>query len=531
MQKIILLLGTIEVSKYISHYIPLKSLRSHLHFIKFVALSTIIVLSMLFNIDSNHRGEYRLQIMANALALPIDCQGNFGVSTGIINHSRRTDGNVTVNPPGDGSQDIPESPGNYANASYQSYVLKLAPSIIINDGASFFGEVTTGYNYGGFAGDNSLQKKIGTGRSFGESLYYHNTGNGNPNLVLSQFHLNVFADTATYIVGRQSFHWGLGALFNEGSDVWDRYKTIQDGITIKFKVGNFNLTPYWGKHNSTASLTAADDSKSYGVTLLYDSIERDVAFGIVYGKKTTATYSSFYTSGDGHNIGRSDVKITDIFFKKTVGNLSFQLEAPILSGDLGNLYTAGNSTPYKSYAIITETAYKFNESWSLGLMLGLVSGDDGGGSKFKAMYLNPDYQIANLLFRYNLYSVSDSGQSLYDSYISNTKYLKLHGQYQTGAWNFNAALILAKAQETAKGHGSYAFNHSISKRFISNFSQNNSYGTELDADIKYQWNSNVAIHSSFGYLFVGDYYKFTNLSDEVKLHNSYSALLGVSTTF
>ncbi|MBF0363323.1 MAG: hypothetical protein HQK49_20035 [Oligoflexia bacterium] len=466
----------------------------------------------------------------NSYAAPMDWQGTFAADTNTIGNYRKTN-TPFQNNPDNGSQQLPASTGDYSDASFQSYILKLAPTVVINDSVSFFGEITTGYNRGGFFGDSSSYKKDSPSSTFGDALYLQNTYSGNSNLALSQFNVKLYADTATYIIGRQSFHWALGAVMNSGEKIWDRYATIQDGITVKFKVGNFNIVPYYAKINSIRELTKSDDTRSYGIAALYDSVERDMAFGILYGKRSSRDYNSFFQSGNGYNIGNAFISMVNIHLKKTVNRFSFAVEAPIITGDLGNVFDPNQNTRYKAYAVVTESNYKLNENWNVGLMLGLVSGENGEGPDYQAMYLNPNYKIANILFNYNMQAVTNSNQSIYDSYVSNTKYLKLHGSYVTGAWSYNAAFITAKANEVAAGGGKLAFNHTTNKRYTSNYAQEKNLGSEIDLGMGYQWNSSVSINGALGYLFTGDYFKYTNSATTLELKNSYSFVAGISTSF
>ncbi|MBF0297521.1 MAG: hypothetical protein HQK51_02310 [Oligoflexia bacterium] len=470
----------------------------------------------------------------SAYALPMDWQGILAADTTSIGNFRRTNTPYQINPDR-GSQQIPVANGDSTDASFQSYILRLAPSIVINDSASFFGEITTGYNRGGFFGDGSAYKKGAAGsNSFGDALYLQNTYSGNSNVALSQFNVKLYTDSATYIIGRQSFHWGLGAIMNSGEKTWDRYATIQDGVTAKLKVGNFNFIPYYAKINSIRELTKIDDTKSYGIGLLYDSVERDMAFGILYGKRSSRDFNTFFQSSEGYNLGNAFISIVDLHFKKTLNKFSFAVEAPIISGDLGNVYSIepNSSTSYKAYAVVAESSYKFNESWSMGAMAGYVTGEDGEGPYYAAMYLNPNYKIANLLFNYNLQAVTgDTNQSIYDSYVVNTRYLKLHGAYTNGTWTYSAGLINARANEVAKSGGGFAFNHTTNKRFNSNYSQEKNLGNEIDLGVNYQWNSNVSLRANLGYLFVGDYYKYTNTEAALETKNCYSFVFGIATSF
>ncbi len=136
-----------------------------------------------------------LVISLNAWSLPIDWHGQFGVDTNTINTFRKTEQN---NPPiGNGSQAIPDSQGSRDNANFQSYILQLQPSIIVNDSVTINGELTTGPSRGGFLGDSSTNKDdLSTGQrnaSYGNQLYFHNFSRPQSNLILTQFYMNLFA--------------------------------------------------------------------------------------------------------------------------------------------------------------------------------------------------------------------------------------------------------------------------------------------------------------------------------------------------
>ena len=96
-------------------------------------------------------------ISFNAHSLPIDWHGIFGVDTTLIDNYRFIEqANQRTDPATDiGTQEIKLAAGDQANASFQTYVFRLNPEIIINDTASFYGEVTSGYGRGGRLGDNS----------------------------------------------------------------------------------------------------------------------------------------------------------------------------------------------------------------------------------------------------------------------------------------------------------------------------------------------------------------------------------------
>tara|TARA_R110002072_G_scaffold288917_1_gene455399 strand:+ start:69090 stop:70553 length:1464 start_codon:yes stop_codon:yes gene_type:complete len=476
-------------------------------------------------------------ISTSTFALPIDWHGTLGFDTTSINEYRRisqkTDSSSSGNAGGRGTQEVPLGSGGKSTASWQSYVFRLEPNLLVNDSATIKAELTSGYGRGGRLGDDSRQNQEG---GFGNALYGQNTTSGD-DLVINKLYMELYSDTATYQIGRHSYHYGLGAFYNAGDDTWDRIPYIRDGVTLKVKLGNFNITPYWARIGSGNSLTKSTRVKETGVSLVYDNVEKDMAFGIHYAKKSNAPFNTDYKADVDLNLpnsavttslGKTDVKITDLYFKKKFGDFKFGVEVPILSGDIGNLTQA--ETKYNAKAILFESGYKVSDNWSLGFNAGKVSGEDGTSNSFKAMYLNPNYQVANLLFRYNLRAVGDNTLNVYDSYITNAVYLKAIIGYQTEKWNWTGSAIFATAEEAAKT-GMTAFNHTTNKTFTANYDQADDLGLEFDLDFNYQWNKEIKIGGSFGYLLTGDYFAYTNTATKNTAQNSYLIQLRTSIDF
>lgn len=115
-----------------------------------------------------------------------------------------------------------------------------------------------------------------------------------------------------------------------------------------------------------------------------------------------------------------------------------------MSGDLGRTKTGGRLVSYSTKAILAQTNFKASDSWTLGLDAGQVNGHDGSSSKFGALYLNPNYQVANLLYRYNIGAIGNNGANVYDSYITNSMYFKLRSSYSTDKWVFDSPLFMQK---------------------------------------------------------------------------------------
>lgn len=462
----------------------------------------------------------------SAFALPVDWQGTFGIDTNIISDYRRVKGNN--NAANDGSQDPAAGTTGKDSLSWQSYIFRLSPSIIINDSATFKAELSTGYAFGGIAGDDAQTDKAGNNNV---PLYYHNQTSGKE-LVIRQAYLELYSDTATYVIGRHTHHWGLGAIYNSGENLWDRHASSRDGVTMKLKLGNFNINPFYAKVNQSL-LVSDTDTKEYGVGLLYDNAEKDIAFGLNHTIKKTAAGNNFYIYDPPSQtafIGESDMTLTSLYFNKTWGDLNFALELPLITGDISNVGNGQGKSSYSTRAVLIETNYQHNDSWKFSFHGGRVNGHDGS-SKFGALYLNPNYQVANLLFRYNMLAANDSNRSIYDSYITNAMYFKLGSTYTSEKWNFETAVIWAQAIETAKS-GQAFYNHSNNKFVAAALAdQDKNLGTEIDINATYKWNKEISVGLNLGYLITGDYFSFNNSTTPNETTNSFVIQLNTAVKF
>jgi hypothetical protein len=474
----------------------------------------------------------------SALALPIDWNGVFGVDTHLLNNTCRTNDDVAiVTPPAarNGTQGI----GGDCDASFQTYVFKLNPHIIINDGVSLKGELSSGYIRGGFAGAEATNVEDG---SSGNNSYFFTTPAQRSALNVNQMYMELYADTALVKIGRMSKHYGMGAIFDNGSEAWDRFFTMYDGIEAEMKIGNFSLIPSWAKISSFDDGSAGNartasggyDVREMGVVAKYDNKNRDLVVSVLYAKRFSEPGNSLYNSStetsDGVNRGRTEVTIIDPYISKKWNKFKVSAEAPMLSGDYGNVYGDGSTSKISANSYLVEAKYELNPKWDLGLNLGQVSGDKGSTGKFEGTYLHPNFHIADLMFRYNAPAFSEGGRSIFDSSIANAQFMKLYGNYKSDKWTWKGAFIFAKAMETAKA-GSNSYNHERNYRFAAAQDQQDDLGYELDFGFDYRWNPNVIISGYYGYWIVGDYFAFTNTAEELAVTNVHGGGLRATLEF
>lgn len=468
-----------------------------------------------------------------AQALPIDWSGTFGVDTHFLSNTRRTTSTVEESTRKQGSQQIASSD---KGASFQSYIFKLNPTIIINDGVTLKGELSTGSIRGGFAGSE--------GQNENNNSYFFTSPSQNSNLNINQLYAELYADTALIKIGRMSKDYGLGVIYDGGTDAWDRYFTMYDGIEAEMKIGNFSLIPYWAKistlnnENTNTDPSRKSDVRELGVVAKYHNKNRDLLVSILYAKRSSEPNSSFYSRTDvdtnGNSAanalrGKTEVTIIDPFIQKKWKDLTVSFEAPIITGDYGNILGNGESK-VSANAYILDAKYDINPKWEVGLKAGQVSGDKAGTSKFEATYLHPNFQIAELMFRYYYPGFTEGGRSIFNSPITNAQFARLHGTYKTDKWNWKAAFIFANAVETAQA-GKLSYHHERNYAFTADRKQSKDLGFELDLGFDYLWNPNVMISGYYGYWFVGDYYAFTNDSKEQSLSNVHGGGFRVTVGF
>lgn len=459
-----------------------------------------------------------------AFALPIDWTGVFGVDTHMLSNVCRTSDDVPA-------KDAANKTGTQAisgdcNASFQTYVFKLNPQIIVNDGVTLKGELSSGYIRGGYAGDNSTNNADG---SAGNNSYYFTTPAQRSALNVNQMYMEIYADTALIKLGRMSKHYGMGVIFDNGNDPWDRFFTMYDGIEAEMKIGNFSLIPSWAKISSyddsntsnKAQPSGGWDVRETGVIAKYDNKNTDLVASILYAKRfaerKNSLYNSTTTTGE-QNRGKTEVTIIDPYVSKKWKKFKVAFEAPMMTGTYGDVYGTGDSTKIAAKSYILEAKYDLNPKWDMGLNAGQVSGDKGGSNKFEATYLHPNYHVAELMFRYHYPSFNEGTKSIFDSSITNTRYYKLFAHYKADKWVWRGAFIMASAMETAS-EGSRAYHHEENYSFNSNRKQNNNMGWEADFGFDYRWNPNMTVSGYYGYWKVGDYYSFTNTADSLSLQN------------
>lgn len=455
-----------------------------------------LVLGLLFSVTS-------------AIALPIDWNGSLGFTETLINKFRRTSDDVTNNTP-NGTQGITSTDDS---AHFQTYIFKLNPHMIVNDAVSIKGEFSTGAIRGGIFGDNAQNTADDTGAS---NSYYSTVPANRSALNVNQLYAELYADTAMIKIGRFAKQFGSGAILSAGTDTFDRFFTQYDGIQGEMRIGNFGLTPHWARistyddSNTRAEPNGSRDVREIGLVASYDNKNTNMILSLAYTKRFSESRNALYYGQSTVKRGKTEVTLLDAFVEKKWEKWALKIEVPMMSGDYGNVYNNGSDSRISSSAVLGEVVWSPNVRWDVGIHAGQIGGDKGDSQRFEGMALNPNYHVAELMFRYNYPAFNENGQgSIFDAYMTNVRFAKLHAHYKTDRWTWNAAAIMAKAMQTAES-GKDSYHHEESYRFSANEDQNDDYGTEIDLGFDYQWNPNVVVSGFIAYWLVGDYYAFNN---------------------
>lgn len=464
-----------------------------------------------------------LTFVSSAFAVPADWKGSLHFDTNLIQDFRRT---------GDSCNDALNGEcikEEESNARFQSLVLKLSPEIIVNDGVTVFSELSTGSVRTVNLGSSTEADSNGGGSYYAQST--------SSSLNVNQLYAELYADTALYRVGRFAKHYGLGAVLSKGDKATDRFFSGYEGIEMQLKLGNFFLTPMYAKiYSPNTTVGSADGNPNGGydafetnVIAGYDNPNQSLKFGVLYSVREVETKSNLYTAGESQN-----VTLIDVFLSKSWERLKVGLEVPMVSGTVGNAYGTGDAD-FDSSAYVFESEYELSSKWKVGINGGMVKGDNGETDSFEGFYLHPNYQIAEIMFRYNNHGFNDANAyNIYRSSIVNTTYAQFFAHYTSGEWTWKMSVLWAKANEVAK-EGDEFYNHGKGAKgtTVAISDQSEELGYEADLAFEYQWNPSVTFSGYLGYHVVGDYYSFSNdpAEEELSLNNVMSSGFRLGVTF
>ena len=503
-----------------------------------------------------------------AFALTLDWSGYFRADHDFVH-------NYQMNKSAPGYSNSTTDSGEYIkgegkkSTTFSSVFMKLKPRVLVNDNVIVRSEWNVGDPVYGFFGRSVPNEDRNNPFSTQKDAF---------SLTVSRLWLDVHTDFGTVQVGRAPMQWGLGVIFNSGDNPFDRYQSTSDTIRVVSKFGNLSLMPLYAKNAMGRSLAGSrdpftdiimqgsDDVTDYGLGLTYKSTEEDLEGGILYYKRNandsqTNYYYNYASTAYHYTAGPNgmNLKLLDIYAKKTWRRFSLGAELPIYNGQIGDMNGIGARNNYKATAVAVEATLKY-DTWTHNLKLGTVpgqspttSGAPNRGKAFGAMQFHRSYKLGQILFNYNLGnfgavnpdpiplnsagsttspgtgSVNPSYVSPYDASITNAKYIMFSSEKRWEQWGLNFGLVWAKANQTAQA-GKDAFNHRTRQWFTSVANQGTNLGVEADFGTRYNWDDNISFGADLAMLFPGNYFNYVNSATRQIDANTVTALTFTAAT-
>jgi len=494
---------------------------------------------------------------APAHALQLDWNGQFWFDNHWLNNYQ-----LDRSRPGyDADPDFVSAGGPYVpgvgekNVVWYSAFLRLQPKAIVNDSVSIRSEFHIGspiYNF--------LGRGFPSG-SGDERLNFTGAQKDSLSIAAQRFWANIVTDFGTIELGRAPIHWGLGAIWNSGDRLFDRYQSTGDMIRLTTKFGNFSIQPSLvkiaaGNNAGGASVSSSnsngltlagnaaqgnDDITDYNVAVKYDNSEEDFELGMMWTRRTgNVAQKSLFFNPQQSGSTRINYNLFDFSARKKLGRFYVGGELPLFSGDLGALDGRTEFT-YKAFAIVAEAGYT-SDVWDVNLKAGHVPGQPStpsGDNKFKAIYLHKNYDLGLILFNYNLYglglnnpdSVTGVRNSPYDGAIVNATYVALSPEAKLDKWTLRPTLVFAWADEVARS-GNQFYNHQRRQFFNAVNNQSKFIGWEGDFAVGFRWDDNITLGWDLGVFFPGEYFAFSNVTGVPTLNTSFmyasQARVGIS---
>lgn len=212
-------------------------------------------------------------------------------------------------------------------------------------------------------------------------------------------------------VGRAPIQFGLGTAFNAGQGLFDHFIDTRDMVSYKVVLGNFSITPMFGKM-SEGGLSAEDDVDDYIVHFQYDNPDSELSLGFIYdlrvalGNDSPIPPSSTYWPTGFTRSGSFKNTLMGVFLsEKALPWLRASVEADMLSGDAGVLNASGAGVGLNAFGLAAEIATipSAEDRWSGVFKFGMATGDDPGTTDtYEGFAFNRNYDVALLMFNHPL---------------------------------------------------------------------------------------------------------------------------------
>jgi hypothetical protein len=353
-------------------------------------------------------------------------------------------------------------------------------------------------------------------------------------LDVTHLYFTYIQDFGAWIIGRAPIHFGLGMTYSRGDDLWDHWVSTRDVFGYKIVAGNFSVHPSVAKV-SEGNLSKDDDVIDLMLEVEYQRPDDDLTLGFFYQQrlgdnKSTAVKEYF---GPAVTVETDEAKYSryNFFLQKLTQEMSFKLELGMIEGSNFGFTSLGDSVGISSFGGAFEWDWKpIDSDFSWGMDIGFATGDDPSTTeKFEGFFFNRNYDVAFLLFNYNIGLIDtlsnrilghyNNGQLGYDNTadhhknkvfnetdtaaLSNVFYVSPNMNYQWSEdWLSGFRFTLAVLEQTTVYDSTAASN-------VTDI--DSQLGMELDMNITYKPWDNVEWVSEAGFLLPGKAFEGGNL--------------------
>lgn len=397
--------------------------------------------------------------------------------------------------------------------SYINHHLFLRPEIILYSGLS----VKAGIDV-----INSGTDTLASGQRIGQILGGGLSGNGltldqdsvfrdriierNRSININEAYFEYAHTNGTLRLGRFPLHFGLGAFYNKGHNLFDHWFTNRDGVSYNFKFGNLHFRPMFSFISDSLD-TNNGRIFEYGLEFHFKVEDTGLDLGAMILQRSISGGANVNTRL-GAASGSATPLFFNLFYKRDQKRYFYGFEGMFQSGDVGE-DASGNEVSLKGFGLAAEAEYRFKK-WDFGIKTGYASGDDPSASSYSAVAFNRNYDLGLILFNHPLgtgtYDPTQtnprgrlSGRSATDfvasetadtDSISNTIYLAPSATINfNDTWNLNTTLVFAWLEET---------------NILASSEASKYLGTEVDLTLTYKPTENIICSGTLGMILPGE---------------------------
>jgi len=264
--------------------------------------------------------------------------------------------------------------GNDSPSNTKDYTLtrfRLNPEFIVNDVLSIKSQwiVLAGAGTTNPAIDNNLGLVSGA---------------NNADLFINHVWLEWVSSFGVFSTGRKPFDYGLGIMFNSGSNVWDYYHNWVDRVSYELRLGSLSIGLAYDMYQEKEIKNSRNEENGFLTKVIYEKIDTGLEVGFMWYMKK--------------DMPGERVNSYDFYQKKNFKEINLDFNWEIV-------YQKGKTRAYENIEALgfgIEFLYYPNK-FDLGLKTGLASGQNPNSQNTNNGFnFNRNYKVALLMFNEDL---------------------------------------------------------------------------------------------------------------------------------